>query len=116
MISEHFKRDEFICDCGCGQDTVDVELITVLEDIRNHFGVPVAITKRGGNRCTALNFKAGGSNKSQHILSKASDVKVRGITPLQVYVYLETKYPNKYGLGLYPTFVHVDVRPLKARW
>ncbi|EAS4214514.1 serine/threonine protein kinase, partial [Salmonella enterica] len=26
MISKYFKRSEFACKCGCGQDTVDAEL------------------------------------------------------------------------------------------
>jgi hypothetical protein len=29
---------------------------------------------------------------------------------------IDTTYPNKYGLGLYKDFVHIDVRSKKARW
>jgi hypothetical protein len=34
MISENFARSEFRCKCGCGLDTVDTELLRLLENIR----------------------------------------------------------------------------------
>ena len=34
QLSAHFNREEFECTCHCGMDTVDAELIDVLEDIR----------------------------------------------------------------------------------
>jgi len=107
-LSEHFSRSEFICNCSCGQDTVDVELITVLEDIRNHFDTPVTITS--GNRCVYWNDFVGGRPASKHLTGRAADIKVSGITPVQVYAYLCAKYPNRYGIGLYKTFVHIDTR------
>lgn len=114
MISKNFHRAEVTCKCGCGQDTIDAEVMNVVQDVRDHFNAPVTITS--GNRCFVYNFKVGGSKDSQHLLSKALDFKVRGFTSLQVLAYLETKYPGQYGIGIYETFIHVDVREFKARW
>ncbi|MBR3569238.1 MAG: hypothetical protein IKN96_00345 [Oscillibacter sp.] len=44
------------------------------------------------------------------------NISVKGVPPEKVYAYLTGKYPNKYGIGKYQTFTHIDVRPSKARW
>ena len=111
QLSEHFARHEFACKCGCGQDTVDAELITTLEAIREHFGEPITITS--GNRCPTYNTKVGGSVYSQHLISRAADIVVRNVTPSDVADWLD-QWPG--GLGRYPTFTHVDSRASVARW
>lgn len=116
-MNEYFQRSEFACQCGCGMDTVDYELLKVLTDVREHFGKPVICTS--GNRCD-LHNNGIGAPKSQHTLSKAADFYVRGIEVGAVHSYLEYKYPDQYGLGLYERenggWVHIDVRGHKARW
>ncbi|EHO5970626.1 serine/threonine protein kinase [Salmonella enterica] len=114
MISKHFKRKEFSCRCGCGQDTVDAELLVILEDVREHFGRPVIINS--ANRCPTHNKRVGGATRSVHLTGKAADIVVKGIAPDIVHAYLTTKYPNSYGIGKYNTFTHVDSRSVKSRW
>ena len=134
----YFKRHEFACSCGCGFDVMDVELLAVLNDIREHFDKKTFI-KNYTNRCKAHNErirkcvkhgefygdncqKCGSpgeqrsSKRSQHVNGMASDVKVHNTDPVKVYKYLDSKYPHRYGIGLYDTWVHVDVRLNKARW
>jgi len=114
-ISEHFNRWEFECKCNsCGRDAVDVELLMALEDLRKHFNQPVYILS--ANRCTKHNIFVGGAKHSMHLKSKASDVVVTDIRPEIVYEYLIAKYPDKYGIGRYDSFVHLDVRQKKTRW
>lgn len=114
-ISKHFKRSEFACTCGCGYDTVDKRTLEILEDVREHFGQPVVITS--GCRCPKHNARVGGAPKSTHVQGRAADFRVHGITAQQVYDYLDEKYPYELGLGLYPTWVHVDTRTdCPARW
>lgn len=113
-LSEHFDRSEFACHCGCGFNTVSKELITVLEDVRNHFGQ--AVTVHSGCRCTSHNAAVKGASKSQHLLGTAADIVVKNRIPALVADYLEHKYPDKYGIGRYKTFTHVDVRHNKSRW
>lgn len=114
-ISFHFKREEFKCKCGnCDLQAVDHELLTVLEDVRMWFDE--AVTINSANRCPAHNAEIGGHPKSKHMSGIAADIKVKDITPEELYRYLDTKYPNKYGIGLYPTFVHIDMQPERKRW
>lgn len=112
-LSRHFFRYEFACKCGCGKDTVDAELIRVLEALRELYG-PITITS--GVRCKAHNAEVGGSPKSKHLEGKAADFKVAGLHPDEVSHVLEVKYFDKYGIGRYNGRTHVDVRSAKARW
>lgn len=112
-ISKNFSRHEFACKCGCGFDTVDVELLPILQDIRDNFSKPVTITS--GCRCESYNKKVGGADKSKHTLGRASDIKVSGVKAVEVYNYLTRRYPSSYGIILYSTWVHVDSREEKYR-
>lgn len=113
-ISEHFDRTEFACKCGCGQDTVDTELLDVLERIRGYYGEAVYINS--GNRCKTYNKSIGGAPASRHIVSKAADISMLSIPVEDVYTMLSTRYSDKYGIGVYDSWVHIDVRPEPARW
>ena len=115
LLNKYFKRSEFACKCGCGTSTVDAELLQVITDVREHFGVPVVVTS--GHRCDKHNKRVGGAPNSVHKTGKAADIKVTGVSSATVADYLEAKYPNKYGIGRYGSrFTHIDVRDGKARW
>ena len=112
-ISEHFIRHEFSCKCGCGFNTVDVELINLLEQVRKYFDKPVTINS--GCRCGEHNTVIGGSLKSQHVIGRAADIVVKDTKPADVAEFLETI--NAPGIGRYNTFTHVDSRyERNARW
>lgn len=74
----HFKRKEFTCNCGCGFDNIDPTIVSILEDIRSHFGdKPIVVTS--GCRCEKYNDSLKGSIKgSQHTKGKAVDFYVKG--------------------------------------
>lgn len=112
-ISPHFKRSEFSCRCGCGFAAADIELVAVLEDLREAFDAPVYI--RSGCRCPAHNFAVAGSKKSYHMRGMAADITT-GARPDEVYEYLAGKYKDCYGIGSYKTFTHIDVRSVATRW
>lgn len=113
-ISKHFSRHEFACKCGCGFNTVDVELIEALEAVRQHFDQPVTITS--GCRCEAHNKLVGGSTRSQHLVGKAADFKVKGVNSDIVAHLLMAFYPGKFGIGRYNGRTHIDVRAKESRW
>lgn len=114
-MNKYFNREEFECKCGCGFDTVDAETLKVITDVRKHFNSPVIITSAA--RCREYNRKVGGGIKSQHLRGRACDIQVKFIHPDLVYAYLDKKYPDRYGLGKYGTFTHIDTRSgVKARW
>lgn len=115
QISEHFKVKEFAQkDFKCDKVIVDTELIDVLEDIRAHFNKPVIVTS--GYRTPEYNRKIGGVKNSQHTKGTAADIKVSEVPAKRVQKYLEDKYPDKYGIGSYSNFTHIDVRAKKAQW
>lgn len=115
MFSDNFLRKEFDCNCGnCEPIAVDHELITVLEDLRSYFGKQITVTS--GYRCPDHNAAVGGHPKSKHMLGIAADIKVAGVYPQAVYNYLNEKYPDKYGIGLYSAWVHIDVQEKRLRW
>ena len=114
VFGNGFERKEFACKCGCGFSTVDAELLAVLRALRKHFNTSVTITS--GCRCVSHNRKVGGEEGSQHTFGKAADIQVKGVHPRTVYRYLTCEYPDRYGIGLYSSWVHIDVRDNKARW
>lgn len=113
-LSKNFNRSEFACKCGCGYDTVDAELVVVLQDIADHFGESVIINS--GCRCRAHNKAEGGGEFSQHLIARGADIDVVGVSPHDVQEYLLKKYKNKYGIGRYNSFTHIDTRGTMARW
>lgn len=117
----YFKRPEMACKCGCGFDTVDFELMEVMNDIREHFGIPLVITS--GCRCKAHNENEGGASKSMHLTGKAADFRPLLNHPRfdgllkEMHQYLLDKYKGKYGIARGSNFVHCDVRAgSAARW
>lgn len=118
QLSKHFNAKEFACKCGCGlgleDGDVSNELVDVLEGVRDHFNKPVVINS--GVRCEVHNRRVGGAAASQHLFGTAADIRIAGVLPKEVADYLQSIYPNKYGIGRYGSFTHIDVRPNKARW
>tara|TARA_R110000823_G_scaffold201784_1_gene332642 strand:+ start:15444 stop:15791 length:348 start_codon:yes stop_codon:yes gene_type:complete len=113
-ISQNFSREEFACNCGCGGDTVDYETILVLEDVRAHFKEPVTINS--AYRCLEYNRGIGSNDGSQHPKGRAVDIVVKNNSPRVVHFYLCEKYKDKYGIGGYDIFTHIDTRSTMARW
>jgi uncharacterized protein YcbK (DUF882 family) len=114
MQSKWFKRGEFACKCGCGFNTVDAELLQILEGVRMYFNKAVKVSS--GCRCPSHNFDIGGAMNSRHKQGRAADITVKDTSPQEVYDHLNEMYPDTLGLGKYNTFTHVDSRVGKARW
>ena len=113
-VSTNFKVGEFACADGSDPVFISPELVSVLQNIRTHFGKPVTITS--AYRTPAHNKKVGGVSDSQHLYGAAADIKVKGVSPERVAQYAEKLLTGKGGIGVYDSFVHIDVRPTKARW
>jgi uncharacterized protein YcbK (DUF882 family) len=111
-ISKNFSLHEFECKDGSNLVKIDEELIEKLQQLRDRIGLP--ITVHSGYRTPEHNKKVGGSPNSQHLEGKAADISVKGWTPKKLAELTEIVGFN--GIGIYETFVHVDVRGKKARW
>ena len=114
-ITPHFQVKEFACSDGSRVVFISDDLVNLLENIRVHYGKPLHITS--GYRTVAYNAKQKGSSpKSQHCNGLAADIWVEGHTPAEVYAYADKLLGEHGGLGIYNTFVHVDVRADKSRF
>lgn len=113
-LSENFTVGEFACKDGSDMILISMELVELLQKIRDHFKAPVTINSAYRNHC--YNKKVGGASGSMHLYGAAADIRVKGVAPKDVAAYAELLMPNKGGIGIYPTFVHVDVRAVKSRW
>ena len=111
-ISSHFGSDEITCKCGCGFVVVNPILIRLLEGIRARYGRPVNILS--GCRCADHNAAVDGVNDSQHLYGTAADIYISAITPQDIADTAAELGAD--GIGVYPTFCHVDVRGSYARW
>src|SRR5690242_10311706 len=114
-LGAHFSREEFVCHC-CGEFRLDDHLLAALEALRERVGEAVLVLS--GYRCPEHNRRVGGAANSQHVLGKAADVRVPGLTLQQMYELAESVPAfAQGGIGVYDRgFLHVDVREPRARW
>ena len=113
-LTKHFRVREFRCRDGSDPIFIAEGLPEVLEQIRSHFGKPATISS--AYRTATHNKKEGGSTYSRHLYGAAADISVSGVPPLEVAKYADELLGNSGGVGLYKTFVHVDVRSTKYRF
>jgi len=91
-----------------------------LQVLRNIVKKPINITS--GYRSPKHNANVGGESDSQHLLGKAADIQIEGMSPKQIYTIIEKLITegkiSQGGLGLYTSkgFVHYDIRGTAARW
>ena len=120
-LAPSFTVREFRCRDGSDAIMIDQTLVVLLQAIREHFGKAVTITS--GYRTAAHNAAVGGAKSSQHLLGRAADIQVAGVSVEDVAAYAESLLPGWGGVGRYPVkagrakgWVHVDTRPNKSRW
>ncbi len=121
-LTKNFTQREFKSKDGA---TMPEEVLCNIKDLadnlqvlRDFLGEPVRINS--AYRSPAHNKSIGGSKNSQHLIGKASDIRVRDIETKDLYLIIESLIIDgkmtEGGLGLYNTFVHYDIRGNKARW
>ena len=113
-LSKNFTVKEFACSDGTDTVFISSALVNLLQKIRNHFGKAVIINS--AYRTEAHNKSIGGATYSQHKYGLAADIHINGVTPKEIAAYVETLMPSSGGIGIYQSFVHVDVRRVKSRW
>lgn len=123
-LTKNFLLDEFTCHNSVWVPEEYMknvkELAENLQVLRDFINVSVHINS--GYRTEGYNKEIGGSKNSQHILAKAADITTESsyIDPDCLYVIIRSLVRagkmEQGGLGLYKTFVHYDIRGIKARW
>lgn len=121
--TQHFSIDEYN-----SHDGVEVpeelygnvqKLMEQMEIVRAECdNTPLRI--HSGYRSPAHNAEVGGVAASQHPLGTANDFSSDKYSPAQLKQILERLIAEgkilQGGIGLYPTFVHYDIRGNNARW
>lgn len=116
--STNFRVNEFSCKgTGCCKTVkLDMELVKILQNIRDNFNQPVTVTS--GYRCPTHNKAVGGVSNSYHTKGQAADIVVKNVSPTEVAKYAESI--GVLGIGCYTgsdgNFVHIDTREKKAFW
>jgi uncharacterized protein YcbK (DUF882 family) len=89
-----------------------------LQVLRDEIGKPIRIIS--GYRSPKYNRRIGGARRSQHMVAKAADIKINGMSPTEVKAVIvkliKEKKMHVGGIGLYKTFTHYDIRGRNARW
>jgi hypothetical protein len=100
--------------------------IEVLEWVRAdpELGGPAPVSVSSWYRDEEYNRAVGGGRASVHMMGAAADIRKAGVTPRQIALRLHRGHhlSSRMGIGLYNSFVHVDIRGLvsgmmaPARW
>lgn len=122
QLTENFNVSEFMCKDGTPvpeKYLCNVQLLAFnLQVLRDYLGEPVKLNS--GYRTPSYNKKVGGKPASKHLTAEAADITVKSKSPKQLAAVIEKLISEKKmkqgGLGVYPGFVHYDVRGTKARW
>jgi uncharacterized protein YcbK (DUF882 family) len=117
MFAKYFDVNEFACRCGecryakgrIRECDVNPLLVEELDVLREALDAPLVVSS--GLRCQEHNAACGGVSSSQHLIGTAADVTTADLDFLKD---LTTDWPGGRGDG--DTFVHLDVRPRRARW
>lgn len=123
-VTAHFSAEEFAQHARHGLEAKPYPeewiparlrlLCSQLEVIRAVFDRPIEVIS--GYRSPAYNAKIGGARRSQHMEGRAADIRVEDMPAQKLYAAVLYLYERGAlralgGVGLYPDFVHVDVRP-----
>jgi uncharacterized protein YcbK (DUF882 family) len=122
QLSANFTLSEFACNNGVAVPEHLIEnvkvLATQLQILREELGVPIIINS--GYRTADYNKSVGGKKNSFHLRAMAADIRTAHHTPKELAAIIERLIKEKKlwfgGVGVYATFVHVDIRKTKARW
>jgi len=123
QVTDHFLYTDCMCPC-CDRLVITPLFFShmeKLEELRQICDFPIMINS--GHRCPAHNAIVGGVLRSWH-MKFATDTRpawVPGMDDEEYLKRLEKMYntANKLefgGLGKYTTFIHSDMRPVRARW
>lgn len=122
QLTTNFYLEEFACKNGTpvpDELMANVKLLAEnLQALRDEIGEPIHVNS--GYRTPEYNKKIGGKPLSQHLKAKAADLTTKNYRPKQLAAVIEKLIKSgkmkQGGIGIYPGFVHYDIRGTSARW
>lgn len=107
----YFTRKEFACKCGKYCDGYPAqmrrEVVELADGARAHFGAPGIVVS--GLRCEQHNANVGGVANSQHMYGEAVDLKIQGVSAVDLLVYIQSQPGVRYAYAINETNVHFDI-------
>ena len=61
MLTKNFSSAEMMCSCGCGEDAMDPDFMSILQNIREDMNRPLRVSS--GVRCAKHNSKVSSTGK-----------------------------------------------------
>ena len=115
MITKNFSVNEMKCHCGCGEDSMDMDFMDILQGIREDMNRPLKISS--GARCIKHNMRVSSTGKTgPHVPrtegTKAADIIISGADALRLIDTARKHGISGVGIsqrGNHATrFVHID--------
>lgn len=114
-LTTNFRVKEFACKDGSDVVIIHTFIPFICQAVRNKFDMP--FSPNSAYRTTAHNLSVKGAKNSNHLYGKAVDIPAKnGVTPKQLYDYLDTMFGEWGELGIYSWGVHVGVQDKKERF
>ena len=115
-VTEHFKYSDFLCPC-CDSLKITPGFyrhVELLEKLRVTAGFPISVVS--GYRCRTQNRTFAGGARSWHLLFATDISPGDGSTEKLATLLTLADELGFGGIGLYETYIHLDLRPETMRW
>ena len=115
MLTKNFSSAEMMCSCGCGEDAMDPDFMSILQNIREDMNRPLRVSS--GVRCAKHNSKVSSTGKDgPHVPRKngtaASDILIAGADALRLIDIARKHGVSGVGISQRGThskrFIHLD--------
>tara|TARA_R110000803_G_scaffold70908_2_gene133908 strand:- start:1397 stop:1741 length:345 start_codon:yes stop_codon:yes gene_type:complete len=109
---KYFLIDEFRCQ-QTGENNIDIAFVTLLDDLRGRCGFPFVITS--GYRSPFHTIEASKNIPGYHTKGIAADIAMNNSS--QRFILVDWAMSLGFsGIGIGPSFVHLDTREDKLMW
>lgn len=114
-LTTNFQVYEFGCNDGSDTIVIHPFIPIICQMVRNKFNMP--FVPNCGYRTPSHNKAIGGVAYSNHIYGKAVDIPAKnGVTPKQLYDFVDTLFGNWGEIGIYSWGIHVGIQETKERF
>lgn len=93
---------------------ISPDLVRALQQLRD--AARSAVTVRSAYRHFTHNEAVDGAPQSQHMVGRAADIRISGMTPLDMADLALTELGPAIGIGLGRTGIHIDLRGVRRTW
>ena len=112
MDLKYFKKNEFLCKCGCGENSIQESFLAMLDNARDISGIAYKISS--GTRCATHNKNIGGVSDSAHISGYAADIVCKD-SRSRALIRSGLMEAGFTRLGVAKSFIHSDNDPNKPK-